>query len=188
MKKFIYCILFLYVVIGIKQSYGQAHEKISIPILKESSKIDSLIDLILDPGTAPQFNSRGKPFKGRWIDIYFGAIHYKLVGFERREQLGFNLRTSSNFVINYYINDYVKRQVNFGYFKYRRYNILVHFESALPDFFRITEDTISFKYVYALGPNEPLPIRLLVMPPGTRVWVYDYTDGHFEPAKPLTLR
>src|ERR1700744_431901 len=126
--------------LSLNWSYAQTHVRIKVPIVKENAEIDGLVKLILDPKT---------PAKAIYDDTNQN-INCISIRFERHKdgkRYSFLVGTETPLGINHLINTISKKD-NFGYFRYKKYDVFIWSSGNLNTFIRETSETKTFNYIY----------------------------------------
>jgi hypothetical protein len=146
--------------------YGQKIEKIPLPVLRESKRIDSLMDIVLNPST-PSDHTIGLPVNDEWLILYLRSFNNNYFYFG----LGTETKPEVNFSVNIMIHD----KATVGYFEYKHHKIFVWTNDAFYSLFRIASRYKSFDYIYKLNDLKHPPDKTS----GWKGWSYKYKDGHF---------
>ncbi len=146
MKTSILCVV-LVIFLGAGDCYAQTNQKISVPVLKESAKIDSLMDMILS--NLKTYNIPSKISK----DSCWRIEIFKF----KENATSFQIVENEKTVANYEVNQWVDGKVNYGYFQYRGYNIFVRTDSEFYNFLYKTQEEAIFSFIYKLNTSEPRP-------------------------------
>lgn len=131
---------------GIKFCYSQSSKCIAVPILKESEKIDNLMDEVLNPKNAHRRDTQASSDSCYWI-YFFKA--------NDTNHFIFQIEKNPKSVINVLINNTISN-LNVGYFQYKKYKIFVEPDPGLYDFFNKTSRTQTFDFIYKLESTQPL--------------------------------
>ena len=148
-------------------SYGQSNENISVPALKESKKIDALMDMILK---AEKLS--GPEDKTLLVDNCWRMEIRKI----ENNYISFQIVKNRKPVINYILNGLDVDRMNYGCFQYRGSKIFVLSSTGFRDFFARPPQLATFSFIYKLGAEVSRPSDELLY---ERVFHYKYTDGHF---------
>lgn len=153
-------------------SYCQKSNHLTIPNVKESVTVDSLIEFILR-GNATIL---GKPSNYRWIifDIqYKGTNNYHFTA----------SKNSENF-INFSVNRLINNKTPFGYFKYKNFYVYLLENKDFDIFYKRTSKSTVFSFLHKLKNLEPTnEIKMEKL----TFWDYDYKNGRVLPVNAPTL-
>jgi hypothetical protein len=166
-------IFFILIWFESKSGYCQTTNGIAVPVLKENSIIDSLINTTLNPQNNPAtYDTNEKYLKDSCmiIDITKGKNGYN-----------FNLEINNKANVNLFVNAMVYTKRNFGCFKFRNFKVFVWSESALFDFFSKTSKNKAYDFIYKMTFDEAKHARGLL--PGY-VFDYEYKHGKLSPMPP----
>jgi hypothetical protein len=156
--------------LSLNWGYAQTHGRIKVQVVKENAEIDGLVKLILDPKT---------PVKAIYGDTN-QAINCISIRFERHKdgkRYSFLVGTETPVGINHLINTIIKKD-NFGYFKYKNYDVFIWSSGNLNKFVRETSEIKTFNYIYTIN-NLPHPS---INSDVVKLWSYIYEKGHFSVA------
>ncbi|MDB5136777.1 MAG: hypothetical protein JWP37_3380 [Mucilaginibacter sp.] len=153
-------------------SYGQSKEPTPVVILKESKKIDQLMDIVLDPKNADE----GDRDKTSTDSCFF------IVSFKSPDHFSFQIEKNTKPVTNMLANGFVDNK-GFGYFRYRNYKIFVFAVDGFYDFFYTTIERKTFDFVYKFKSPAPFDYQHYLA-----IWHYQYEKGHFSEERPPTIK
>ncbi|MGZ3777719.1 MAG: hypothetical protein ACXVI9_09050 [Mucilaginibacter sp.] len=146
-------------------SFAQTKERIPIPVLKESKRIDQLMDMVLSPNNQ-KVHSVTNYAAGTCFMITMDKIQDNYFTFE--------INKHTDTVTNTLINGMEVEKDYFGYFTYKKCKIFVWADAGFGNFFSKTGTKTTFDFVYLLGHPDSLgPAYTLAQ------WHYQYKDGHF---------
>jgi len=151
--------------------YGQAGEKIPVPILKDNKNIDDLIEIILKQ------KKRGSEAETKF-QTDSSLVVYVL---KFKDYFSFGVAEKSNAVMNGIINKMFFYKANFGYFNYKKNNIFVWTKDQFYDFLTLTPDVEKLDYIFKIGTYK--------QPAGEQTinWHYKYQNGHFSIESPPSI-
>jgi hypothetical protein len=162
MKSFLFL---FFLSLGFSFCYGQSTEKIPIAVLKESKKIDQLMDMVLDPNNQKSHSVR-RDVAGSCFMITLDKV--------RDNYFTFEINKHTDTVTNTLINGIEVEKDYFGYFTYKKYKIFVWADAGFGNFFSKTGTKTTFDFVYQLQHPDPLGNGYTLAQ-----WHYQYKDGHF---------
>jgi hypothetical protein len=160
--------------LGFTFCYGQSTEKISIPVLKESKKIDQLMDIVLNPKNA-----------GKSEGVENSANNCFMIDFLKDGNNNFSIEIDKTTkpITNILINGMEIEKDHVGYFQYRQYKIFVWADQGFYDFFNKTSVTKTFDFVYKLQNPEPLGNEYSLA-----TWHYQYRNGKLVEGPPRVMQ
>ncbi|MBS1530705.1 MAG: hypothetical protein JSU01_10380 [Bacteroidetes bacterium] len=167
--KHLLCVL-LISIICYQASFGQSKELLSIPVLKESKSIDSLLDIVLDPNTHPNLGYNSKPLQDSCL--YVGSWRAPNAG------IHFTFITGSIRQINYIINVWAEKKTLTGYFEYKKVKVFVPGYKNFREFFADAANVADLQFIYRLENTKDGPPDGLI-PQGSRQWDFEYKAGRF---------
>lgn len=153
-------------------SFGQSKDLLSVPILKESKKINQLMDIVLDPKNADEYD-RDKTS----TDSCFFILLLKSEG-----HISFQVEKKTKSVTNEIANRCIVSK-NFGCFLYKKYKIFVFAVNGFYDFFDTTDERRNFDFVYKLKSSELGNVEDYLA-----IWHYQYKDGNFSVEGPPAIK
>ena len=159
-------VIIVFVVLGSRFGFAQTHEKISIPVLKQSKMIDQLMDMILDPKNQKSHFVRSD-VAGCCFMITLGKVQDNYFTFE--------INKHTDTVTNILINGMEVEKDYFGYFPYKKYKVFVWADAGFGNFFYKTGAKTTFDFVDQLQHPDPLGNEGYIL----AQWHYQYKDGHF---------
>jgi hypothetical protein len=159
--------LFLVICFDSNISYGQSSKNIFVPVLRESKKVDALMDMILKEEKLSDPENKNLLADNCWrMEIR------KIDG----NYISFQVVKNRKPIINYILNGLDVERINYGYFKYRGSKIFVLTSAGFYDFFAKPSGVTTLNFIYKLGADTRRPPDDLLY---ERVFHYKYTDGHF---------
>ena len=158
--------------IGYGYSYAQSAEKIPVPVLKESSKIDRMMDIVFD--TVKRSSDTD-------IELSKDSC-FRIEVRNMNDYISFQIVQNRQFAVNSFLNSVELNKIqNIGYFNYRGYKIFVWTEDNFHSFFDQTSEVKLFDTIYRLKKNTPqLPYKLLF----PNSFHYKYQNGQLSIESP----
>jgi hypothetical protein len=154
--------------IGLTLCFGQSKTEISLPVFKESVKIDSLMDLVL--------KNEKLSTNGCWT----------LEVFSVEKQANFQVLETTQRVINYDVYNWDKNKNKYGYFEYEGHKIFVVL--YIKDFHLFFDETLILKtlpFIYKMDVQESIPPSEFQYP---NVFQFKYREGHFIDNTPVAAK
>lgn len=170
--KLLICILLLFS-LGFGTSYGQSTEKIAVPVLKENNEIDKLMDIVLNPKNADEYDHDKNS-----TDSCFFIIFYKTTGHS-----SFQIEKNTKPITDVLANRFVVNKGSFGCFLYKNYKVFVLAVNGFYDFFNMTNENKTFDFVYKIQITVPLVFEHYLA-----TWHYQYENGRFSVEGPPMLK
>ena len=164
---------FLLISLGINASYGQSAEKIAVPVLKEDAKIDKLMDIVLNPKNADEYD-RDKNSRDSCLFIIF---------FKSANHSSFQIEKNTKPVSNMLANRFIINKGSFGCFLYKNYKVFVLAVNGFYDFFKLTNENKAFDFVYKSQSNAPFVYEHYLA-----IWHYQYENGRFSVEGPPEVK
>jgi hypothetical protein len=159
--------LFILVCFDSNILYGQSNENIFVPALKESKKIDALMDMVLK-----EEKLSGPENKNLLADNCWRMEIRKIDG----NYISFQVVKNRKPIINYILNGLDADRIDYGYFNYRGSKVFVLTSAGFHDFFAKPSGSTTLSFIYKLGTDTRRPPDGLLY---ERVFHYKYSDGHF---------
>ncbi|MBS1524228.1 MAG: hypothetical protein JST19_01185 [Bacteroidetes bacterium] len=166
-------IICLLVSLGSYVCFAQTTEKIPIPVLKESKKVDQLMDIVLDPNNADKFERSNNSTDSCFLIYFFKPGDNPYV---------FQIEKNTKAVTNTITNSLV-RNPGLGIFQYKNYKVFVIAGNGFYDFFNRTDQTATFDFIYKLQTPAPLENEHFLA-----IWHYQYENGKFSVEGPPAVK
>jgi hypothetical protein len=159
--------LFILICFDSNISYGQSNVNMFVPALKESKKIDGLMDMIL----------KAEMLSGP-EDSHLLADNCWRMEIRKIEDnyISFQIVKNRKPVINYILNGLDVDRISYGCFQYRGSKIFVLSNTGFHDFFAKSPQFTTANFIYKLGNADRRPPNELLY---EKVFHYKYADGHF---------
>jgi hypothetical protein len=173
MKALLNCLLFLFC-FRVNGVYSQPTPRLSIPVLKENTVVDSILNALLDNHLEPMI---GRKLTYQWLafDIHLTAPnHYH-----------FNAFSANRKGISFFVNKARLTKTQFGYFSYRNVLVFVKANENFSSFYKTTIKSTPFNFLQVL--KDPKPTSDIVAKK-QEFWDYDYKNGKFIASKVPVVR
>jgi len=168
----IFWTLLILVLLSSKYGYSQADEKIAIPVLKETQKIDEFMQTILKKEIMERQAEKQFLRDSCWL--------FEMIKIDD-SHISLQLARSSKKGINLTVNKRARYKAKYGYFEYNGNNIFVWTTGDFGTLFTETGLTTTFAFIYPVkfstGENEPKGSFLH----------YQYHNGRFLPEGPPSV-
>lgn len=169
------CITFLLLFfLGLELCYCQNETKLSIPIIKENTFVDSILKSIVRGKVAPTLSGHRTNY--HWILFSIDPA--------KNDEFSINAFKVSKSTINLLVNRLIHRNISFGYFKCDDYFIFVREEKSFNTFYIKLPKAKSFDFLYKL---DSLKMKAGIPWMGDS-WNYKYKNGRFSLESIPTIR